>query len=69
MVDTAVADHLVRLTRAAGMLGAHCVLTGIGPNVARTLVSMGVELGGVQTLGSLREGLKACLEYTQASDG
>jgi len=64
VVDTSTADHLVRLTRAAGMLGAHCVVTGIGPNVARTLVSMGVDLGGVQTLRTLRDGLKTCLERT-----
>jgi rsbT co-antagonist protein RsbR len=67
VVDTSTADHLVRLTRAAAMLGTHCVVTGIGPNVARTLVSMGVDLGGVQTLRTLRDGLRASLERTNAA--
>lgn len=61
LVDTATADHLVRLARAARMLGAQCVLTGIGPHVANMLVSIGADLGGVQTLRTLRDGLKACL--------
>jgi rsbT co-antagonist protein RsbR len=62
IVDTSTADHLVRLTRAAGLLGTRCIVTGIGPNVARTLVAMGVDLGGVRTLRTLRDGLRACLD-------
>jgi rsbT co-antagonist protein RsbR len=67
VVDTATADHLVKLTRAARLLGTRCILTGIGPNVARTLVGMGVELGELQTLRTLREGLRACLEDERAA--
>jgi rsbT co-antagonist protein RsbR len=62
VVDTSTADHLIKLTRAARLLGAKCVVTGIGPNIARTLVGMGVELEGLRTMRTLREGLKACLE-------
>jgi rsbT co-antagonist protein RsbR len=62
VVDTSTADHLVKLTRAAGLLGTRCIVTGIGPNVARTLVGMGVELEGVRTLRTLQDGLRACLE-------
>jgi len=62
VVDTATADHLVRLARASKMLGAECVLTGIGPNIASMLVSIGADLGGVRTLRTLRDGLRACLE-------
>jgi rsbT co-antagonist protein RsbR len=62
VVDTSTADHLVRLTRSAGLLGTTCIVTGIGPNVARTLVAMGVDLAGVRTLRTLRDGLRACLD-------
>ena len=62
VVDTATADHLVRLTRAAGLLGARCFVTGIGPNIARTLVGMGVDLGGVRTMRTLKEALRACID-------
>lgn len=65
VVDTATADHLVRLTRAAGLLGARCYVTGIGPNIARTLVGMGVDLGGVRTLRTLKEALRVCIAETQ----
>jgi rsbT co-antagonist protein RsbR len=66
VVDTSTADHLVRLTRAAGLLGTKCIVTGIGPNVARTLVAMGVDLSGVRTLRTLRDGLRACLDEDNA---
>jgi rsbT co-antagonist protein RsbR len=62
VVDTATADHLVRLTRAAGLLGARCLVTGIGPSIARTLVGMGVDLGGVRTMRTLKEALRACID-------
>jgi rsbT co-antagonist protein RsbR len=65
VVDTSTADHLVKLTRAAGLLGTRCIVTGIGPHVARTLVGMGVELDGVRTLRTLRDGLRACIEDTK----
>jgi|GEM_PF-782599 len=61
IVDTMTAAHLVRLTHAAKLLGARCVLTGVRPEVARTLVEIGVHLGGLTTLRTLRDGLQACL--------
>lgn len=63
VLDTSTADHLLRVVKAAGMLGTHCVLTGIGPAVAQTVVSLGVDLGSVKTLRNLKAGLKHCLEY------
>jgi rsbT co-antagonist protein RsbR len=60
-VDTATADHFVKMIRAAQLLGAHCVVTGISPEIAQTLVRIGVELTGVRTLRSLKEGLKECM--------
>lgn len=60
-VDTATADHLLRVMRAVRLLGAHCVITGIQPAVAQIIVGLGLELQGVVTLRSLREGLRFCL--------
>jgi len=62
VVDTMTASHLVKLTQAASLVGSFCVLTGIGPLVAQTLTVMGVELGGLTTARSLRDGLRICLE-------
>lgn len=66
VVDTMTAAHLVRLTHAAKLLGARCVLTGVRPDVARTLVEIGVHLGGLTTLRTLKDGLRACLAMREA---
>ncbi len=66
VVDTMTAAHLVRLTHAAKLLGARCVLTGVRPDVARTLVEIGVHLGGLMTLRTLKDGLRACLNMREA---
>lgn len=61
-VDTATADHLLRVMRAVGLLGARCVITGIQPAVAQIIVGLGLDMQGVVTLRSLREGLKFCMK-------
>ncbi|PCC74513.1 PAS domain S-box-containing protein [Nannocystis exedens] len=61
VVDTATADHLLRVMRAVQLLGARCVITGIQPSVAQIIVGLGLGLPGVVTLRSLREGLRFCL--------
>lgn len=60
-VDTATADHLLKVMKAVQLLGARCVLTGIQPTVARIIVGLGLDLPGIVTRRSLREGLKFCL--------
>ena len=60
-VDTATADHLLKVMRAVGLLGARGVITGIQPAVAQIIVALGLDMQGVITLRSLREGLKYCM--------
>ena len=60
-VDTSIASHLINLARAVRLMGAECLLTGIGPSVAQTFVSLGVEMEGLRPMPNLREGLKYCL--------
>jgi rsbT co-antagonist protein RsbR len=67
-VDSMTANHLVKMTRAAHLLGSYCVVTGIGPEIAQTLIDLGVELGGVVTLRTLKEGLRACFAHLRALD-
>ena len=66
VVDTMTADHLGKLTRAAALLGTRCTITGIGPHIARTLVSIGVNLEGVRTLRTLQDGLRAAIAEQSA---
>src|SRR5690606_25039151 len=54
VMDTGTADHFMRMARAVGLLGVDCVLTGINPHIAQTIVQMGMDLTGVRMHRSLR---------------
>lgn len=60
VVDTSTAEHLLRLFRAASILGVNGVLCGIRPAVAQTVVTLGVDLSGIHTLRTLEEALRFC---------
>jgi rsbT co-antagonist protein RsbR len=65
LVDTKTADHLMKLMRKVEIVGARCVLTGIRPAVAETLVDIGVDFGRLGTLRNLRHGLKEALRFAR----
>lgn len=62
VVDTQVANGLVRAAQAVKLLGANVILTGIRPEVAQTLVQLGVDLTGIVTRGSLKDGITYALD-------
>lgn len=62
VMDTGTADHFLRMARAVRLLGASCVLTGINPSIAQTMIHMGVDLSGVITHRSLRNALQQYVE-------
>ncbi|AUX24678.1 anti-anti-sigma factor [Sorangium cellulosum] len=64
-VDTHVADALTRTARAAQLLGTRVVLTGVRPEVAQTLVTLGVDLSGITTLSTLQSGIAHALLRTR----
>jgi rsbT co-antagonist protein RsbR len=61
VVDTQVADAFIRAAQAVRLLGAGVVMTGIQPQIAQTLVQLGVDLSGIQTHGSLQSGIAHAL--------
>jgi rsbT co-antagonist protein RsbR len=65
-VDQDTASQLLKLVRAASLLGARSVVTGVRPAVAEVLANIGTDLGELLTLGSLREGLRYCLRERNA---
>ena len=67
VVDTHVAGALVRASRAVRLLGAEVVLTGIRPDVARTLAHMGADLESIVIHGSLRSGVIYAINRGNAS--
>jgi rsbT co-antagonist protein RsbR len=66
VVDTKTADHFIKLISSARLLGAQCVLTGIQPAVAQTLVDIGIDLSAVTTMRNLQDGLRECLRRKEA---
>jgi rsbT co-antagonist protein RsbR len=60
-IDDGTASHLLGLIRAIRLLGAEGVITGIHPNIAQTIVDLGVDLAGLVVRASLREALKHCI--------
>ena len=62
VVDTMTANAMLKMTRSARLLGAVCVLTGVRPEIARTMVQLNIEVEGVRTLRTLKDGLRACFD-------
>ena len=67
VVDTKVADSLVKTTAAVRLLGAETILTGITAQVARTIVQLGVDISTMYTLSRLSEGIELALSLVGKS--
>ena len=60
-VDIETAEHLLRIHRAAGLLGTRCLLSGLSPEVARMLTTIGIELGDIVSFSKLQAALEHAL--------
>ncbi len=63
-VDTEVAQHLLKTVGAARLLGAECIISGIRPQVAQTIVSLGIEFGDIATKATLADALGLALRQS-----
>ena len=63
-VDTAVANQLIKITKATQLMGCESIISGISPTVARTIVELGVKVGEVKTTSTLRDGVELALKST-----
>lgn len=61
VVDTKVADHLLKTTAAVRLLGAKTILTGISAQVARTIIQLGVDISSMETQSRLQDGIELAL--------
>jgi rsbT co-antagonist protein RsbR len=66
-VDTLVAQHLLKTVAAARLMGAECVISGIRPQIAQTIIHLGVDLGGVVTKASLADAFRIALRKKNLS--
>ncbi len=64
VLDTAVANHLIKMTKAAQLMGSRCIISGISPAVAQTLVELGVQTDEMTTTGNLQDALSLAFELT-----
>ncbi len=63
-VDTLVAQHLIKTVTAARLMGADCIISGIRPQIAATIVHLGVDLSNVDTKGTLADAFLLALRRT-----
>jgi rsbT co-antagonist protein RsbR len=68
-VDTLVAQHLLKTVAAARLMGADCIISGIRPQIAQTIVHLGVELTSVVTKATLADAFAVALQRTGATIG
>lgn len=66
-VDTLVAQHLLRTVAATQLMGAECIISGIRPQIAQTIVQLGIDLSGVTTLATLADAIRVAMNRTEAS--
>ncbi len=64
VMDTAVANHLIKITKASRLMGCECTISGISPAIAQTIVELGIEVGDVPTTATLRDALEAAFRRT-----
>jgi rsbT co-antagonist protein RsbR len=66
-VDTLVAQHLLKTVAAARLMGADCIISGIRPQIAQTIVHLGVDLSAVSTKATLADAFTLALRKTGSS--
>jgi len=65
-VDTQVAQHIIKTVVAARLMGAECIISGIRPQIAQTIVALGIEFGDIATKASLADALRHVLKLTDS---
>ena len=64
-VDTQVAQHILKTVVAARLMGADCIISGIRPQIAQTIVALGIEFGDIATKASLADALRHVISRTR----
>jgi rsbT co-antagonist protein RsbR len=68
-VDTQVAQHILKTVVAARLMGADCIISGIRPQIAQTIVALGIEFGDIATKSTLADALRHVLRLTGVQGG
>lgn len=62
VVDTAVANHLIKITKATRLMGCESTISGVSPAIAQTIVDLGIDVGTVKTTANMRAALQGAFE-------
>lgn len=62
IIDTSVANHLIKVTKATKLMGCECIISGISPAVAQTMVELGIQIEEVNTTGSMKDALQEAMQ-------
>jgi rsbT co-antagonist protein RsbR len=57
VVDTAVANNLIKITRATRLMGCECTISGVSPAIAQTIVDLGIDVGKIKTTANMKDAL------------
>jgi rsbT co-antagonist protein RsbR len=67
-VDTQVANHLLKTVTAARLLGADCIISGISPAIAQTIVHLGIDLSSIRTKATLQDAMIYAMRQNKQSE-
>ncbi len=67
-VDTQVANHLLKTVTAARLLGAECIISGISPAIAQTIVHLGIDLSSIRTKATLQDAMIFAMKQNKRAD-
>ena len=62
IIDTAVANYLIKITKATRLMGCRTLISGLSPAIAQTIVDLGIDVGDVQTTGNLSDALRLAFD-------
>jgi methyl-accepting chemotaxis protein len=65
VVDTAVANHLIKIAKAAVLMGCKTIISGISPAIAQTIAELGIDLGSIQTTSTIESALRDSITTSQ----
>ena len=62
VVDTAVANHLIKITKATRLMGCESTISGVSPAIAQTIVDLGIDVGKIKTTANMKAALAGAFE-------
>ena len=69
VVDTAVANYLIKVTKATRLMGCESTISGVSPAIAQTITELGIDIGNVRTTANMRDALSLALKTQDVAPG